>query len=79
MTDRQMLDELLGMYHANIRVTASMLDAILMFERGVEESCWYCLLRWCEAKDEREEYWGRFKHHYPDAIALKEGVSYDQY
>ena len=76
MTDKQMLDELLGLYQANIRVTATMLDALLMFDQGKEESCWYCLLRWCIAKDEREEFWKKFKHHYPDAMALKEGRSY---
>jgi hypothetical protein len=56
-----------------------MLDAIDMFERGREIPMWYALFQWCEAKDEREEYWGRFKHHYPDAMALKEGRSFDQY
>ena len=77
MTDRQMLHRLCDFFSLQQHVVLSMLDAIDMFERGREIPMWYALFQWCEAKDEREEYWGRFKHHYPDAMALKEGVSYD--
>ena len=77
MTDRQLLDLLVDFYHQQQLVVLHMVEAIDMFEKRAEEAHWYCLLRWCEAKDEREECFDRFKHHYPDAIALKEGVSYD--
>ena len=77
MTDKQMLELLVNFYQVQKEVVLYMLDAIDMFERGRDIPMWYALFEWCEAKDEREEYWGRFKHHYPDAIALKEGVSYD--
>jgi len=77
MTDRQLLALLCNFYEVQKHVALYMMDAIYMFEKGQETPTWYALFEWCEAKDEREEYWGRFKHHYPDAIALKEGVSYD--
>ena len=77
MTDRQLLALLCDFYRAQIDVAIQMSDAVYMFERGREIPMWYALFQWCEARDEREEYWGRFKHHYPDAMALKEGVSYD--
>jgi hypothetical protein len=77
MTDKQLLDRLCDFFSLQQHVVLSMMEAIDMFDQGKEVPSWYCLLRWCEAKDEREEYWGRFKHYYPDAMALKEGVSYD--
>jgi hypothetical protein len=77
MTDKQLLDRLCDFFSLQQHVVLSMLDAIDMFERGREIPMWYALFQWCEAKDEREEYWGEFKYYYPDAIALKEGVSYD--
>jgi hypothetical protein len=77
MTDRQMLDLLVNFYQVQKHVVIYMMEAMYMFEQGKDESCWYCLLRWCEARDERDAYWDEFKHHYPDAIALKEGVSYE--
>ncbi len=79
MTDRQMLGLLVDFYRAQMDVAIQMSNVLYMFERGQEIPTWYALFQWCEAKDEREEFWSEFKHHYPDAIALKEGVSYDQY
>jgi len=77
MTDRQLLALLCNFYEVQKHVALYMMDAIYMFDRGHEIPTWYALFQWCEARDEREEYWGRFKHHYPDAMALKEGVIYD--
>ena len=76
MNDKQLLDRLCDFFSLQQHIVLSMLDAIDMFERGRDIPMWYALFQWCEARDERDAYWGRFKHHYPDAIALKEGVSY---
>ena len=77
MTNKQLLELLCDFYQVQKEVVLSMLDAIDMFERGREIPMWYALFQWCEDRDLREEYWGEFKHYYPDAMALKEGVSYD--
>jgi hypothetical protein len=77
MTDKQLLELLCDFYQVQQQVALHMMEAIDMFDQGKEVPSWYCLICWCEARDEREEYWGSFKHHCPDAIALKEGVSYD--
>ena len=37
---------------AEIKVSATMLDAMFAFDRGDESLSWYCLFLWCEAKDE---------------------------
>jgi len=79
MTDRQLLALLCDFYQVQKEVVLSMLDAIDMFERGRDIPMWYALFQWCEARDEREDFWKRFKHYYPDAMALKEGRSFDQY
>jgi hypothetical protein len=77
MNDKQLLDRLCDFFSLQQHIVLSMLDAIEMFERGRDINMWCALFQWCEARDAREECWGRFKHYYPDAIALKEGVSYD--
>lgn len=77
MTDRQLLALLCNFYEVQKHVVLNMMDAIYMFDKSQETPTWYALFQWCEAKDVREEYWDRFKHQYPDAMALKEGVSYD--
>jgi hypothetical protein len=79
MTDRQMLALLFDFYQVQKDVVMSMLNALYMFEHGQAIPTWYALFQWCEARDEREEFWKKFKHHYPDAMALKEGRSFDQY
>ena len=76
MNDKQLLDRLCDFFSLQQHIVLSMLDAIDMFERGRDINMWCALFQWCDARDERDAYWGRFKHHYPDAIALKEGVSY---
>lgn len=77
MTDRQMLALLVDFYQVQKQVVIYMMEAVYVFEQDKDEACWYCLLRWCEARDERDAYWDEFKHYYPDAMALKEGVSYE--
>jgi hypothetical protein len=79
MTDRQMLGLLVDFYRAQMDVAIQMSNALYMSECGQEIPMWYSLFQWCEARDEREEFWKKFKHYYPDAMALKEGRSFDQY
>lgn len=47
------LDDELMAIQADIKVSATMLDALLAFEQGRESLAWYCLFLWCEAKDKR--------------------------
>ena len=77
MTDKQMLGLLVDFYQVQKQVVLYMMDAIHVFERGQEIPTWYALFQWCEARDERDAYWDEFRHYYPDAMALKEGVGYD--
>ena len=77
MNDKQLLDRLCDFFSLQQHIVLSMLDAIEMFERGRDINMWCALFQWCEARDAREECLVGFKHYYPDAIALKEGVSYD--
>ena len=76
MTDRQMLGLLVDFYRAQIAVAQAMMYAISKFNQKDDEWAWYALFSWCMYKDIRDAQWARFKHHYPDAMALKEGVSY---
>ena len=46
-------DDKFSAIQADIKVSATMLDALLAFDRGDELSAWYCLFLWCEAKDDR--------------------------
>lgn len=77
MTDIKLLALLTAYYSAQRNVVTAMMWAMEDFERGREESSWAYLFDWCEAKDDREELWGRFKHHYPIAMMLKEGFADD--
>jgi hypothetical protein len=79
MTDKQLLELLCDFYQVQQQVALHMMEAIDMFDQGKEVPSWYCLICWCEARDLREEFWKKFKHYYPDAMALKEGVIYDYY
>jgi len=79
MTDQQMLAVLINMYQSQIAVAQAMMYAISKFNQKDDEWAWYALFSWCRYKDIRDAHWARFKHHYPDAMSLKEGVSYDQY
>lgn len=45
------LDDELIAIQADIKVSATMLDALLAFEQDRESLAWYCLFLWCEAKD----------------------------
>ena len=45
-------DDDLRTIQADIKLSATMLDALLAFELGLESLTWYCLFLWCEAKDE---------------------------
>ena len=74
MTDIKLLALLNDYYTTQRNVMLSMLWAMEEFERNREHVSWAYLFEWCEAKDEREEMWKRFKHHYPRAVMPKEGV-----
>ena len=79
MTDQQMLAVLINMYQSQIAVAQAMMYAISKFNYRDDEWAWYALLSWCRYKDIRDAHWAKFKHHYPDAMSLKEGRSFDQY
>ncbi len=79
MTDQQMLSVLISMYQSQIAVAQAMMYAISKFNYRDDEWAWYALFSWCRYKDIRDAHWARFKHHYPDAMSLKEGRSFDQY
>ena len=76
MTDQQMLAVLINMYQSQIAVAQAMMYAISTFNKADDEWAWYALLSWCRYKDIRDAHWAEFKHHYPEAMSLKEGVSY---
>ena len=77
MTNIKLLALLNDYYTAQRNVVTSMIWAMHHFEQGCEDACWPWLFDWCEAKDEREELWKRFKSDYPKAMMLKEGYDYD--
>lgn len=77
MTDIKLLALLNDYYTAQCNVVLYILWAMEDFERGREDVSWAWLIDWCEAKDEREELWSRFKHNYPRAMMLKEGFDND--
>lgn len=77
MTDIQLLDRLATFYLLQKEVALLMMDAMNMFAVGNELHTWYHLFEWQQAKDDLEKHWGKFKHHFPEAIGLKEGVQYD--
>jgi hypothetical protein len=77
MTDIKLLALLNDYYNAQRNVVLSMYWAMEYFERGRMDSSWAYLFEWCEAKDEREELWKRFKSEYPRAMMLKEGFCND--
>jgi hypothetical protein len=79
MTDQQMLVILVDLYKAQIAVAQAMVYAMSKFHYCDDEQAWYALFSWCMYKDIRDAQWARFKHHYPDAMSLKEGRSFDQY
>jgi hypothetical protein len=79
MTDQQMLVILVDLYKAQIAVAQAMMYAMSKFNQKDDEWAWYALFSWCMYKDIRDAHWARFRHHYPDAMALKEGRSFDQY
>ena len=45
------LDVELDALHAEIRVQARLVDALIMHDQEKDASCWYNLFLWCEAKD----------------------------
>lgn len=73
MTDIELLTLLNDYYNAQKNVVNSMKWSMGRFEQGREDASWWWLFHWCEDKDTREALWGRFKHHYPRAMMLKEG------
>ena len=77
MTDHQLLDRLATFYLLQKEVALLMMDAMNMFELENEFLTWYHLLEWQLAKDNLDEHWAKFKHHFPEAIGLKEGVKYE--
>ena len=77
MTDIKLLEMLSDFYGVQKNVTCFMLWAIEDFERGKEDQSYSQLFLWCEAKDDREEIWKKFKSDFPRATMLKEGVGYD--
>lgn len=77
MTDIKFLALLNDYYNAQRYVILHMMWAMDEFERGREHYSWCELLDWCEAKDERDELWKRFKDDYPRAMMLKEGFGND--
>jgi hypothetical protein len=54
-----------------------MANARFRFNLGNDREVWDNLFHWCLARDRSEELLDKFKHQYPQAIALKQGVSYD--
>jgi hypothetical protein len=77
MTDYQLLDRLVTFYILQKQVALLMMDAMHMFEMENDFLSWYHLLEWQLAKDDLDEHWAKFKHHFPQAIGLKEGVKYE--
>jgi hypothetical protein len=77
MTDIKLLVLLNDYYTAQRNVVTFMVWAMEGFEQGREHYLWNNLFYWCEAKDEREELWKRFKGQYPRAMKLKEGFGND--
>jgi hypothetical protein len=77
MTDQQMLAVLINMYQSQIAVAQAMMYAISKFNQKDDELAWYALFSWCRYKDIRDAHCARVSHYYLDAMALKEGVSYD--
>ena len=77
MTDIKLLTLLNDYYNAQRNVILCMHWAMVDFERGREDASWAWLIDWCEAKDEREELWSKFKSDYPRAMMLKEGYADD--
>ena len=75
MTDIKLLTLLDDYYKEQLTVVYALLWAMEDFERGRIDASWAYLFEWCENKDRREELWGRFKHHYPRAMMLKEGYA----
>lgn len=73
MTEIKLLTLLNQYYSAQLNVVTSMIWAMEDFDRKREQASWSWLLDWCEAKDEREALWKRFKSDYPRAMMLKEG------
>lgn len=73
MTDIQVLTLLTKYYAASRDVALFVLWAMEDFEKGKEQHSFANLFLWCEAKDEREALWKRFKSDYPRAMMLKEG------
>ena len=73
MTDIKLLALLNDYYTAQRNIVTCMIWAMEDFERGREDVSWARLIDWCQAKDEREALWKRFKSDYPRAMMLKEG------
>jgi hypothetical protein len=77
VTDKELLDRLVTFYLLQKEVALFMLDAMENFDHGRERWSWFLLFEWQQAKDDLEQHWVKFKHHFPEAIGLKEGVRYD--
>ena len=76
MTDAELLWLIRRYYAEQSDVALCMIGAMNYFESGKEQISFAYLFDWCEAKDRRDELWEQFKHQYPRAVMLKEGVSY---
>jgi hypothetical protein len=77
VTDQKLLDHLCTFYILQKNVALFMLDAMENFDHGRERWSWFCLFEWQQAKDDLDKHWRKFKHYFPEAIGLKEGVKYD--
>lgn len=73
MDDKKLLTLLEDYYYAQRDVVLYLVWAMDDFDKGRDHHSWNNLLAWCEAKDRRNELWGRFKGDYPRALKLKEG------
>ena len=77
MTDQTLLCLLADFYASHIRMCQFMANARFRFNLGNDREVWDNLFQWCLARDRSEEILDKFKHYYPQAVALKQGVSYD--
>lgn len=77
MNNVKLLDLLEQYYRAQRDVAIHMKVTLMAFDGGNDASTWLNLFGWCEAKDEREALWKRFKSDYPRAMMLKEGFCDD--
>lgn len=76
MTDKEILDQMAKHYILQMRVIEQMRCALWMFEHSgdiEDQLMWDSLFRWCEAKDERDAFWLKFRPYWVRAFHLREG------